>query len=78
MQADRSLIPALARPRCPAGSARHARPASTIRSLAIRGIFVLALAFSTLAALAWSAQGSGKPAHHAVVASHDMPRGWML
>jgi hypothetical protein len=77
MQADRSLFPALARPGGSVGGARHARPARTIRRYAVRGIFVLALAFSTLAALAWSAHGSGHPGHHhAVVATNVVPKGW--
>ena len=78
MQAHRSLFPALLRPGGPVGGARHARPARTIRSYAIRGVFVLALAFSTLAALAWSAHGNGHPGHHhGSVATHVMPKGWV-
>jgi hypothetical protein len=75
MQAHRSLSPALERP----GGARHARrPARTIRSYAIRGAFVLALAFSTLAALAWSAHGSGHAVHHrGSVATNVVPKGWV-
>jgi len=42
-------------------------------------MIILALAFSTLALLAWSAHGSAHPGHrHAVVATHNMPRIWML
>jgi hypothetical protein len=79
MQAHGPLSPTLVRVGGSAGRPRHARPTRTIRSLAIRGIIVLALAFSSLAALAWSAHGSAHPGHrHAVVATHSMPRPWML
>lgn len=77
MQADRSLFPALVRPRGSAGGARHARPAKTIRSYAIRGVLVLALAFSTLAGLAWSAHASSHAGHHyGSVASEFVQEGW--
>ena len=78
MQAHGPLPPALVRVGGSAGRARHARPAISIRSLAMRGVLVLALALSILAALAWSSHGSAHPGHrHAVVASHNVPRLWM-
>jgi hypothetical protein len=78
MQVDRSLLPALVRPGGSPRGARHARPPRTIRGYAIRGIFVLALAFSTLAAIAWSAHGSSHAGHHhGSVASNVVPKGWM-
>ena len=78
MQAHGPLSPALLRVGGSAGRARHARPAMSIRSLAMRGVLVLALALSILAALAWPSHGSAHPGHrHAVVATHPMPRPWM-
>jgi hypothetical protein len=79
MQAHGPLSPALLRVGGSAGRARHARPARTVRNLAIRGMIVLALAISSLALLAWSAHGSAHTGHHrAVVATHHLPRPWML
>src|SRR5215831_16595564 len=79
MQAHGPLSPTLMRVGGSAGGARHARPAMSIRSLAMRGVLVLALAFSILAALAWSSHGSAHPArHHVVVASHNAHRLWMF
>ena len=78
MQAHGPLSPALLRVGGSAGRARHARPAMSIRSRALRGVFVLALAFSILAVLAWSSHGSAQPGHrHPVVATHHVPRIWM-
>ena len=78
MQAHGPLSPALLRVGGSAGRARHARPAMSIRSLVMRGVLVLALALSILAALAWSSRGSAHPDHrHAVVASHNAHRLWM-
>ena len=78
MQAHGSLSASLLRVVGSAGRARHARPAMTIRGAAMRGILVLALAFSILAALALSSRGSAHQGHHhAVVATGDVPRIWM-
>jgi hypothetical protein len=78
MQADRPLSPAPVRPGEPASGARHARPARTMRTHAIRGILVLALAFSTFALLAWAAHGGAHPGqHHGVVTSFKWPDPWM-
>jgi hypothetical protein len=78
MQAHRPLFPARVRVGDSAGGARHARPAMSIRSHAMRGVLVLALALSFLAALALSAHGSARPGHHhAVVAGHSVPTHWM-
>jgi hypothetical protein len=79
MQAHGPLSPALLRVGGSAGRARHARPARTVRSLAIRGMIVLALALSILAALAWPSHRSPHPGHrHAVVTTRHVPRSWML
>jgi putative copper export protein len=51
----------------------------SIRSVAMRAVLVLALALSILAALAWPSHGSAHLGHHhAVVATHPVPRMWML
>jgi hypothetical protein len=49
-----------------------------IHSLAVRGVLVLALAFSVVAALAWPSHASARPGHrHAVLASRNVPGIWM-
>jgi len=79
MQAHGPLSPALLRVGGSAGRARHARPAMRVRSAAIRAVVVLALALSILAALAWPSHGTAHLGHrHPVVASHTVPRIWML
>jgi hypothetical protein len=51
----------------------------SIRSVAIRGVLILVLALSILAALAWPSHGTAHLGHrHAVVATHAVPRMWML
>jgi hypothetical protein len=78
MQAHGPLSPAPMRVGGSAGRARHARPAMSIRSYAMRGILVLALAFSILAVLAWPSHGNAHPGHRqAVVTTRDVPRIWM-
>jgi hypothetical protein len=80
MQAVRSqFVPALVRPGGSGRGARHARLASPIRRYAIRGVFVLVLAFASLAALAWAAHPSSHASHHhRSVATNVVPKGWML
>src|SRR5215469_9248555 len=79
MQAHGPLSPALLRVGGSAGRPRHARPSMRIRSAAKRGVLILVLALSILAALAWPSHGTAHPGHrHAVVAMRGMPRIWML
>ena len=79
MQAHGPLSPALLRVGGSAGRARHARPAMSFRGAAMRGVLILVLALSILAALAWPSHGTAHLGHrHAVVATHPVPRMWML
>jgi hypothetical protein len=44
----------------------------------MRGVFILVLALSILAALAWPSHGTAHPGHHhAVVTMRGVPMHWM-